>query len=451
MRKKWKKSRRRLLAILFVVPLLLLLSAGFDKRTVTLVSAGGTGTPGNEASHHASITADGRHIAFSSKADNLVPGDTNGTEDIFVKNVDTGAVVRVSTNSAGEELNGDSAGPVISADGNSVAFKSYATDLIPGASGLYGNLFVKNLQTGAISLVSADAAGNAGNAESTNPVISADGRYVAFASDASNLVPEDTNGYLDIYVRDLATGSITLVSVGAGGEAGDGSSGDIYGPSISADGMRIAFSSSAANIAPGDSDNVHDILVKDTGTGEIFVASMGEGGAKGNGNSLFPGLSADGKRVAYRSQSTNLHAGDREPQPDIYVKDLETRQLFLASTDAAGNKGNMPSWDPAISPNGRKAAFSTDSTNLGAAGMQNFHIYLKDLEDGSLTLVSANADGVPANGVSTGPTFSRNGTRVAYDSQSSNLVSGAPGNAFNIYLTIFESAEGPAGGCLGLF
>ncbi|HMJ31064.1 MAG TPA: hypothetical protein VK512_20330, partial [Xanthobacteraceae bacterium] len=196
-------------------------------------------TPVSTSGSGPSISADGRYVAFRSDASNLVPGDTNGTGDVFVRDLQTGAITRVSTNASGDQGNSASGDPSISADGRYVAFYSSASNLVPGDTNFLADVFVRDLQTGAITRVSTNASGVQGNGgehpsvSSWSPSISADGRYVAFDSYASNLVPGDTNGYADVFVRDLQTGAITRVSTNASGDQGNSFSSN---PSISADG-----------------------------------------------------------------------------------------------------------------------------------------------------------------------------------------------------------------------
>ncbi|WP_439625355.1 Ig-like domain-containing protein, partial [Gemmata sp.] len=184
------------------------------------------------------------------------PGDTNGAFDIFVKDTQTGAVTRVSTTAAGAQGDGDSDQPSVSADGRYVAFASRASNLVPGDTNGAFDIFVKDTQTGAVTRVSTTAAGAQGDGDSDQPSVSADGRYVAFASDAPNLVPGDTNGTYDVFVKDTQTGAVTRVSTTAGVQ-GDGAS---YTASVSADGRYVAFASDAPNLVPGDTNGGADVF-----------------------------------------------------------------------------------------------------------------------------------------------------------------------------------------------
>ena len=230
---------------------------------VSVDSAGNQGNQGPGYLSYASISPDGRFVAFESPASNLVPGDTNSSLDIFVRDTLTNTTTRVSVDSAGNQGLGHSASPSISADGRFVAFYSDATNLVPGDTNNAKDIFVRDTLTNTTSRVSVDSAGNQANEDSENGSISADGRFVAFDSFATNLVPGDnTNNANDIFVRDTLTNTTTRVSVDSAGNQGNSGS---YSASISADGRRVAFDSYSSNLVPGDTNNTLDLFVSDTG------------------------------------------------------------------------------------------------------------------------------------------------------------------------------------------
>jgi Tol biopolymer transport system component len=227
-------------------------SHGGPWHVVQLVSVASDGTQGNSHSVSPSISADGRYVAFSSLASNLVPGDTNGKQDIFVHDRLTGQTTRVSVASDGTQGNGDSDFASISADGRYVAFSSLASNLVAGDTNGTWDVFVHDRLTGQTTRVSVASDGTQGNEDSIGVEISADGRYVAFTSLASNLVAGDTNGTWDVFVHDRLTGQTTRVSVASDGTEGNGHS--LYGLSISADGRYVAFASVASNLVSGDAN-----------------------------------------------------------------------------------------------------------------------------------------------------------------------------------------------------
>lgn len=302
-------------------------------RTASGVDAnGGGGDP--------TLSADGRYVAFVSYATNLVPGDTNASGDMFVKDLVTGALVIASTSSAGQpSARGADAG-AISGNGQFVAFTSTSVNLHPAVTVANGyNLFLKNLTTGELSLVSASAAGVTGDSSSEQPTISHDGRYVTFSSYAKNLVPNTPKyGGSQIYWKDTQTGNILAVSSDAYGvQAANGSS---NGHQMSADGRFIVFSSSASNLVPGDTNGVADVFIKDMLSGAIRRLSVNEAGVQGNRESALPSISAGGDHVTFRSAASNLVTGDVNGVDDTFMVRigadfLQTSWIVTTGTDQA--------------------------------------------------------------------------------------------------------------------
>jgi Ca2+-binding RTX toxin-like protein len=304
-------------------------------------------------------------VAFQSSASNLVPGDTNrdpdsfAIQDIFVRDRLTNTTTRVSLDSAGNQANRFSDRASISADGRFVAFTSEASNLVPGDTNQRNDIFVRDTLTNTTSRVSVDSAGNQQNGSSffNASSISADGRFVAFESNAGNLVPGDTNGDSDIFVRDTLTNTTTRVSVDSAGNQGNDVS---YNPSISADGRFVAFDSFASNIVPGDTNRERDIFVRDTLTNTTTGVSGDSAGNQRNIDSNSPSISADGRFVAFESEAFNIV---RTPLiNDIFVRDTLTNTTTNVSVDSAGNPGEA--FNPSISADGRFVAFDSNSSNL---------------------------------------------------------------------------------------
>jgi Tol biopolymer transport system component len=226
-----------------------------------LVSRSSTGAPADGNSFFPSMSADGRYVAFVSRAANLVAGDTNGDDDVFVSDLLTGRTVRASIATNGAQGNGGSGEPSISADGRRVAFSSGA-GLVPGDTNAARDVFVRDLVAGTTRRVSVSSSGAQAADQSLNPAISADGNDVAYESPAANLVPEDTNAAWDVFVRDLRAGQTRRASVSS-----DGSQGirDSRSPSLSGDGGRVAFASAAGNLVAADTNRLTDIFVRTEG------------------------------------------------------------------------------------------------------------------------------------------------------------------------------------------
>ena len=303
---------------------LALLSAACMTATAgvtTRVSVDSEGREGISGSYGGSLSADGRYVAFGSWASDLVPGDTNTTGDVFVHDRETDASRRVSVNSAGAQGNSDSGDATLSADGRYVAFGSTASNLVPGDWNGSQQVFVHDRQTGETRRVSVNSAGEQGNSVSYASTLSADGRYVAFVSDSSNLVPGDTNRREDVFVHDRQTGETRRVSVDRAGAQGNSNS---YSPTLSADGRYVAFDSAATNLVPGDTNGYSDVFVHDRQTGETRRASVDSTGGQGNSVSFSSTLSADGRYVAFESYASNLVPGDTNGTYDVFVHDRHT-------------------------------------------------------------------------------------------------------------------------------
>jgi WD40-like Beta Propeller Repeat len=223
------------------------------------VSVRSNGNQANRDSSVSSISGDGRYVAFYSNASNLVRGDTNNKYDAFVHDRRTGKTSRVSVRSNGNQANGQTWSAEISGNGRYVAFYSRASNLVRGDTNDGADAFVHDRQTKATRRVSVNSNENQGNRASYFPSISKDGRYVAFFSGASNLVRGDTNSRFDVFVRDRQTGTTRRVSVSSNGDQGNRVSG---WPAISADARHVAFQSNASNLVPGDTNNTYDLFVR---------------------------------------------------------------------------------------------------------------------------------------------------------------------------------------------
>ncbi|MEG4143910.1 TolB family protein, partial [Microcoleus sp. Pol7_B1] len=368
---------------------------------ITRVSVDSAGNQGNQSSIFAgipSISPDGRFVAFISAASNLVPGDTNASDDIFVRDTLANTTIRVSVDSAGNQANSDSSIPFISADRRFVVFESNATNLVPGDTNNERDIFVRDLLTNTTTRVSVDSASNQANSGSYIASISADGRFVAFSSFASNLVPGDTNNTTDVFVRDTLANTTTRVSVdSAGNQANDVSYS--YLPSISADGRFVAFESNATNLVPGDTNDTGDIFVRDTLTNTTTRVSVDSAGNQGNGGSVELSMSADGRFVAFSSFATNLVPGDTNDTSDIFVRDTLTNTTTRVSVDSAGNQGNgVFGSSISISPDGRFVAFDSTASNLVPGDTNNERdIFVRDTLTNTTTRVSVGSAGNQGN------------------------------------------------------
>jgi Tol biopolymer transport system component len=307
------------------------------------------------------ISSDGRYVAFESQAGNLVLGDTNGARDIFLRDLVSGTTERVSVGSNGAQGDADSLHPSISPDGRYVAFESDATNLVPADTNGQGDVFVRDRLSGITELASVSTPGAQGNGRSQIPSISADGRYVAFASEATNLVSGDTNGRVDIFVRDRHAGTTERVSVQTGFAQGNGNS---NWPSISMNGRYVSFTSDATNLVGGDTNGRDDVFLRDRRDGTTERVSVAAGGVEGNGHSSEAWISADGRLVAFRSNSTNFFPGTTSNQYWIFVRDRLLDTTEIACLTASGSLPDGGSGEASVSANGRYVVFRSNATNL---------------------------------------------------------------------------------------
>jgi Tol biopolymer transport system component len=329
----------------------------------TLLSKGPAGVEGDLSTDDftVSMSGDGEVVAFSSRADNLVPDDRNGEGDVFVRDRRAGVTRLVSRTMSGVQANGVSDDPFVSADGRFVAFSSYATNLIAGDTNRHGDVFVRDLRTGRIRLVSRSAAGGFANALSFPVGVSRHGRYVVFESQASNIVAGAALGRMVVYVRDMATHTTTRVSP-AGARA------SCYGTAMSSHGRFVVFDSKAANIVTGDTNHMQDVFVVDRATHAITRVSVATGGAQqvGSDGAYADGgsISADGRYVTFASPAPNLVSGDTDTVYDVFVHDLMTDATVRASVSSTGKQGDRRSLDPRISADGRWVTFFSSARDL---------------------------------------------------------------------------------------
>ena len=391
------------------------------------------GQEANSDSSNAAISADGRYVAFDSYASNLV-SDTNNTRDVFVRNTLTGLVSRVSIAGDGSQSNNESSTPAISRDGRYVAFQSAADNLVANDTNNSTDIFVRDTTANSTTRVSLAWDGSQANASSFNPSISADGRYVAFASDADNLVSGDTNLASDIFVRDLQAGETTRVSVSRNGLIVIQANGASYSPVISADGSLVAYESYAYNLVSGDNNGNWDIfrtMVQFALTERISVSSVG---SEASGASHDPAMSGDGRYIAFESDAGDLVGNDNNYRYDIFVRDTQTSTTSRVSVASNGVEGNENSTTPSISDDGRFIAFeSYASTLVGGDSNSLTDIFVRDTQVGVTIRVSVASDGTQGNGSSPAPNISADGRFVVFESGAENLVSGDNNSAFDIF------------------
>ena len=375
----------------------------------------------NAASRQASTSGNGTLVAFTSSATNLVSADTNGANDVFMYDANANTTYLVSSLASGTQGNHDSDSPSIDGAGDRVAFSSLATNFVSGTSGRQVFLWTRTAgtNTGTFTLVSHNLTGGSGNGTSAGPSISADGAWVAFYSFATDLVTGDTNGHADAFVYEVATGTITRVSVGNGPLLVQGN-GDSYPRDISTSpdisvttgdrgGVLVAFQSMASNLVANDFNGKRDVFLRDVNAATTTLVSVNLSGTSGHGDSSGPDISRYARYVAFLSDADDLIASDTNAWTDVFVRDLATSTTTRVSVSSSGAQGVGPGATPAyefmptISYSGLFVAFDSDLKSL--VSPQPFlkeEVFLRDTSAGTTTAASVDTSLKPGNDDSRG-------------------------------------------------
>ena len=362
---------------------------------------------------------------------------------------------RVSLGTAAGEANDGSFVPSASRDGRYVAFVSSASNLVPHDFNRKTDVFVRDTKTGETTRISVSSKGMQANDLSYNPSISDDGRFVAFDSFASNLVPGDLNRAGDVFVHDRVTRKTERISRGAGAEA-NGQSGFAV---ISGDGQHVAFESVATNIVPVNEEYGTHLFVWDREKKASELVDRAPAGYPGNGGSGDAALSRDGRFVAFASGSTNLVAGDYNKMDDVFLFDRQSRSMQRVSMTALGMESNSGSNSPTVSDDGGVVAFESLASNLLSTDLRSLDhigllpkgvnphtagdtngvsdIFARDMRTGTIELLSVTTPGVQGTSASYGPSISGDGTLVAFTSFARNLTPGvekSPGKHNEVFV-----------------
>ncbi len=318
------------------------------------VSVSSTGTQANGETDGGALSADGRVVVFDSGASNLVPSDTNDHTDVFVYDRDSGVTSRVNVSSTGTQAYEVSGGGAPSADGRYVVFDSWASTLVPRDTNDTDDVFVHDRDTGVTSRVNVSSTGTQANDWSFGGALSSDGRFVAFESWASTLVPDDTNDRGDVFVHDRVSGVTSRVSVSSTGTQADDWS---EAGALSADGRYVVFDSWASNLVPADTNRRHDVFVHDRVGGVTTRVSVSSTGTQAKGWSEEGALSADGRYVVFTSRASTLVPDDTNTNDfDVFVHDQVSGQTRLVAP--GGARG--------MSGDGRFIVLGSDSAYLVA-------------------------------------------------------------------------------------
>jgi Tol biopolymer transport system component len=403
------------------------------------VSVSSNARQANRSSDEPMISAHGRFIAFTSTASNLVADDTNGMEDVFVRDRRTGITRRVSVGRGGSQANGASYDAAISANGRFVEFVSAASNLVAKDTNGTFDVFVRDRVANTTRRMSVGRGGVQANASSfdrwvRSASISADGRYVAFVSKASNLTAGDSNGKFDLFVRDRMARVTRCLSVGQRGATANGPS---FQPVLSAHGRYVAFASYASNLVPADRNRTSDVFVRDQVTHRTHRVSVGDGHAQSRGGYSFaPAISANGRYVAFSSDATNLVRGDTNQYTDVFLRDRALHVTRRLSVGTRHRQGNGYSQGETLSANGRYVAFDSWASNLVANdtnGQETVDEFVRDRLTHVTRRVSIGTHGTQGNSSSDSVAISGDGRHVAFESFASNLVPGDTNGRMDVF------------------
>ena len=404
-------------------------AAGAAPGTTTRLSIASDGSESNRESVSHDVTPDGRFVAFTSWATNLVAGDTQmcgipfpdyNCRDAFVHDRLNGTTELVSVTSNGTQANGDSSAAAISADGRYVVFSSDATNLAADDTNNMPDVFRHDRFTGDTLRVSYDPTGAELYFTPQGADVSADGRFVAFSA-------------WQLYMRDMTAGVTELISMNNDGQQANTGA---EAPSISEDGRFVAFHSYSSNLSPGDEGFTRDVFVRDRSLSSTELISVGVP-PYGSGHAEGPMISSDGRFVAFTSY--DLLPGDTNFNPDAFVRDRQVGTTTLVSLDSSGQQVNAGGRAAGVSVDGRFVAFSSTAPDLVADDTNGTDdVFVRDTWRGNTTRVSVDNTGAESNGHSSGGVLSQSGEIVIFLSQSTDLVS----DDNNGFMDVFAHEQG---------
>jgi hypothetical protein len=419
--------------------------------TTTRASVSPAGVEGDGASYRPSISADGQFVAFQSAADNLIALDHPGHDEIFVRDTVNNDMQRITVPTVGEEADGDSFAPAISADGRFVTYSSYATNLVANDTNGVPDVFVYDRINGGTRRVSVGLSGSGSSGGGSEASISSDGSKVAFSSTATDIVAGDTNKATDVFVRNLNTGKTIRASLGPNGIQSDptlpppaphdGGRRDNEQPMISADGNSVVFTSYATNLVRNDTNKRGDVFVRDLKANVTTRVSVKPGGGQSTAGpstdvgSFEPSISANGQIVTFGSDEKDLTSTPPLAANERYVYNRGTGVTTFAEVTRSGGPGALGASDAEISPDGRYVTFtSQDSTVVTGDTNGVPDIFLRDLQTNATRRVSVSTAGVEANGASNSGTATPGGTAVAVTSVATNLVADDTNNNPDVFV-----------------
>ena len=401
-----------------------------------------TGTEANGFSYMASISENGEYVAFASDAANLVDNDFNAFTDIFVRNRTTGITERVNVDGAGNEAMGHSDFGDISADGRYVVFASNATNLVPNDTNGWDDIFLRDRQLGTTERINVSTSGAQTTLWSTEPSVSGNGRYVVFISEDNQLVPNDFNGLNDVFLRDRQTETTTRISVSSSGAEANGGS---YMAQISDSGTHVVFTSLASNLVTGDNNSVDDIFVYDIATANIERVSVSSTGTEAFFGSYDPNISADGRFIVFQSMAPELVPNTPTINDNIFIHDRDLNTTELVSLAHDGTPANGFSYRASVSADGRYIAYASNANNIVSNDFNGFDdIFVFDREAAITERVNLDFNNNEIFDGAYMPRISSNALYIAYESHSASIVANDNNGSSDIFVARLDNEE--AGG-----
>lgn len=400
------------------------------------VSEAPDGSQANGGSGGGTLSGDGSLVAFASDASNLVPRDSNGNGDVFLYHAGSRKIELLTRDRHGGPTNGYSSAPDISASGRFVAFASSATDLVKGDDNKASDIFVLDRRSGDIEVVSVRNNGRLGDRDSDTPRISPNGRYVAFNSKARNLsrLP-DRNKKTDVFVHDRKTGKTNRVSVSSSGEESNDHS---FVVGVSNDGTRVGFLSFADNLTPKDANGGGgDAFVYDRSKQRTILASVSSEEKQSSDSGIATDLSSDGRYVVFYSTGEKLVPDDTNEESDVFLRDLETGTTERVSVASGGEQANSYSHNEAqIDASGCLITFDSAASNLVPDDNADIDIFVRDRCNDETTRMSVRPDGTEENGYSFRPDIAPDGSAVTFGTEATNLGGEDTNEADDVFLAI---------------
>lgn len=417
-------------------------------QAITGITSQSSGFNTNGASTVGTVEAlspDGRWVIFHSTATNLV-GSPSALEDVYLWDRYTNAMQLISINAVGASGNGPSFARAVDPIGNLVLFESDASDLVPNDNNGATDAFLFTNTSNSIQRVSLDFAGNEIPGASAGFNVSDSGQFAVFSSAVNSIVPGDTNGFTDLFLRDLINGTVTLGTITWNGNFGNGNA--VRGM-ISGDGQVFAFDSQATNMVPNDNNGFADVFTRTLPSGSPLLASTALGGGQTDGPSFFDDISSDGRWISFSSSATNIVLNDTNNVTDVFLYDRINQTTQRVSISSAGVAGNLPSFQSTVSDDGRYVSFVSPSTNLDALSI--FPIasnYVHDTVTGATIRVSVTGLGAVGSGLSLNGQLSRDGTHLAIESTSSSFIKNDNNGVADVFLASTGALACYGIGCL---